>query len=673
MREKILEIDFEFNRTTHPNVHLVCVSCRKVLLHDEDKNSSGRIYPEGPIASFWLCDDEKGKAEAWDYLDQANEEGYTFLSFGAIAEARSLNALQFTKDYKIVDLYVLWRQLTHTHPKYMYGKHVVGGVIEESEPPRFDRVTGEKQVGDYTPVGMSMAACVTALLGRVVDTQRKTEVRDLIISDPESFDEAQKTDIIKYCESDLLYLSQLYWKMLDALNTELRLAKDALHKIAVRHGEYCCALADQEDEGIPVDIEGILTLRNNQERAVNDLISELVKIYPFFERGKPSKGELIGEWVQKYSAFERYLTDKGRADSWPKTEKGKLKSDAKTLKEHEGAYPELKALRQTTKAVDSLGYFEKGSKGDILKFIGPDRKIRTWLAPFGTLTGRNAPLPSKGYMPAMSKAIRCLIVPGPGEEFAEPDWSSEEFLLAGIMSGDKNMILAYRSGDPYLYFAKLMGLIPPEGNADTHPNERQLAKGIVLGLQYGMGKGKLAVLLTGMLLRPVSEAEAGKYIDVHKKAFPGLWAWRKRIIDTYKRDGFLILPDGWALLRGNEADLSTGNFPVQGMGGCIFREAMRQARRQGLRVVYGLHDAIRIISKRETIEEDTAKLKTIMHEAVLSFVSEPIRSDVKRIRAGERQVEKGGKDIYNIISKYMDNEHPDYSELESESIKNYFS
>ena len=49
------------------------------------------------------------------------------------------------------------------------------------------------------------------------------------------------------------------------------------------------------------------------------------------------------------------------------------------------------------------------------------------------------------------------------------------------------MIEAYKSGAPYLAFAKLAGSIPADATKETHGNMRQLFKSCVLGVQYSLG------------------------------------------------------------------------------------------------------------------------------------------------------------------------------------------
>jgi DNA polymerase-1 len=55
------------------------------------------------------------------------------------------------------------------------------------------------------------------------------------------------------------------------------------------------------------------------------------------------------------------------------------------------------------------------------------------------------------------------------------------------------MQAAYRSGDPYLSFAKQAGAVPEDATKATHGAQRELFKQCVLAVQYGMEADGLAL------------------------------------------------------------------------------------------------------------------------------------------------------------------------------------
>jgi DNA polymerase I len=61
-----------------------------------------------------------------------------------------------------------------------------------------------------------------------------------------------------------------------------------------------------------------------------------------------------------------------------------------------------------------------------------------------------------------------------------------------VLSGDLAMQAAYRSGDPYLAFAKQAGAVPSDATKRTHGPTRELFKQCALAVQYGMEAESLA-------------------------------------------------------------------------------------------------------------------------------------------------------------------------------------
>ena len=64
-------------------------------------------------------------------------------------------------------------------------------------------------------------------------------------------------------------------------------------------------------------------------------------------------------------------------------------------------------------------------------------------------------------------------------------WSAQEHGISAILSGDKNMLQSYESGDPYMSFAILAGAAPPGASKSTHPTIRRLYKTASLAISYG--------------------------------------------------------------------------------------------------------------------------------------------------------------------------------------------
>jgi hypothetical protein len=127
--------------------------------------------------------------------------------------------------------------------------------------------------------------------------------------------------------------------------------------------------------------------------------------------------------------------------------------------------------------------------------VGGDGRSRCLLSPFGAKSGRNTPSGS-GFVFCLASWLRSLARPGPGMALAYLDYEQQEHGIAAALSGDENMMAAYRSGDPYLAFAIQAGAAPADATKATHGRVRDQFKACVLGIQYAMGANLLARRLT---------------------------------------------------------------------------------------------------------------------------------------------------------------------------------
>src|SRR4051794_6484331 len=123
--------------------------------------------------------------------------------------------------------------------------------------------------------------------------------------------------------------------------------------------------------------------------------------------------------------------------------------------------------------------------------VGSDGRNRTMLSAFRARTGRNQPSNSK-FIFGPSAWLRSLIRPEPGNTIAYIDWSQQEFGIAASLSNDMAMMDAYRSGDPYLTFAKQARAAPPDAMKASHGAVRDQYKTVALGTLYSMGAAAIA-------------------------------------------------------------------------------------------------------------------------------------------------------------------------------------
>ena len=690
-------IDFEFNRSSHQNVNLVSCSIWYPLHSDR------------PV-EYWLHNRPDQVVALSEIIRRMHAAGAWFIGYAIAAEARSVIALDVDPhELRWIDLYAEWCQLTYNNNQCEYGTYYTKtGFMRVSTPPFFDK---DKNKGrDNNHVGRGMVDVTAQLFGIFIDSARKLEMRDLIIEDRPNYTPAEQSDITAYCSDDVKYLPAMAAEIVLRLHQATGLPLDKIPGIQARRGCYSVSIGKMECEGFPIKTDKIWNLRRNFDLVEDTLISDLVEnYYPFYLREKKRLSDLRGRWTDKYENFLEFVTKNDLLKAWPRTvnKETKLQTtllsrEDKVLAEYEGVR-EIRQYRQVKKQVLQLRWFKapneekKEREGDFFDSVGPDNRLRTFLGPFGTQTGRNAPKASR-FILAMSSWLRCLIEPPPGWVIIGIDYASQEFAIAAIMSGDKNMIEAYLSGDPYLYFAKKAGAVPPDADPKgckdparmiarflplgtdiphgvppdlfaalppeavaileaykRHKFQRGLFKATTLGLQYGMGAAKLAVKLSSDMGVKFTQDEAQRLIDMHKKVYAVFWIWAERIGMEYDKKGVLILWDGWSLLGDNDNMLSVKNFPVQGTGGVIMREAVRLAHTAGVRILSPLHDALYAIAREDEAEQQADLLAGCMTQAVKNVIGDnlEIRLDIDFHRHGETWIEEKGERFYKLLHRYL--------------------
>jgi hypothetical protein len=156
--------------------------------------------------------------------------------------------------------------------------------------------------------------------------------------------------------------------------------------------------------------------------------------------------------------------------------------------------------------------------------VGQDGRNRCLLSPFSARSSRNQPSNSR-YIFGPAVWIRGLIKPPEGSAVAYIDWRQQEFGIAAALSGDRLMLAAYRSGDPYLAFAKQANAAPADATKDSHASVRELFKTCVLGVQYGMEAYSLATRIGG------SPVRARELLRAHRETYRTFWKWSDQVVD----------------------------------------------------------------------------------------------------------------------------------------------
>lgn len=590
--------DTEFNRVTHPYVNPVCASL---------------IY-KGKRLDFWTHNNTLNQKKLKEFFETLPPSA-ALVGYQCVAEARFLLSIGVNVlDFNWVDLFLEYRCLTNHNDALAYGEQLVDGVVKMTKrPPNKYERTEEDDLTAFQPTH-SLAEATFKLLGIILDSEHKTQMRDLIISDPKEFKKADQKAIIDYCASDTANLPAMFDRVKEEYEELLIDVDDELLAEMFLRGKFSALTAIMENVGYPVDVEKMRNFSNSVgpmleqcQREINQLFPE---IKPFYYN-KKARGFSLNQ-----KACQDWIVANCDTTKWMKTKKYKeLKRKKATIEElsnpkylslslkafeekfpYRHDYPTnifgAQMLRYL-KLKQSMNGFLPSARGSIWDRLGPDGRVRTFLNPYKSQSSRSQP-PSTSFLFLKPAWTRSLCAPKKGRVVGSFDYKSEEFLLSALLSRSTAMLKAYASGDVYLAFAKQTGMVPPDATKESHKKERNFAKALVLGLSYLMSAKGLAEKLTADTGTFYTEEQAQGYIDTFYDTYFELKQYQDWTQSIYRKDGFLRLPCGYFMFGDNTNHRSVANCPIQGLGASLLRKAVEFCAEEGIDVIFTLHDAIYI-------------------------------------------------------------------------------
>lgn len=313
-------------------------------------------------------------------------------------------------------------------------------------------------------------------------------------------------------------------------------------------------------------------------------------------------------------------------------EKMKLPGGKKTKTGYSTAADVLEKLAQEAPIVrDILEYRGlvklKSTYADGLAvFIGKDHRIHTTFNQTITATGRiSSTEPNLQNIPMrmeLGRQIRRVFVPKEGSEFMDADYSQIELRVLAHMSGDEQLIEAYRMDqDIHRITASKVFHTPFEEVTDL---QRRNAKAVNFGIVYGISSFGLSQDLS------ISRKEAAAYIEQYFQTYPKVKEFLDELVADAKKTGYAVTMFG---RRRPVPELNSSNFmqrsfgervamnsPIQGTAADIIKIAMikvwRALKEAGLKskLILQVHDELLI----ETVKEEEEAVKKILSENMKS-------------------------------------------------------
>ena len=269
----------------------------------------------------------------------------------------------------------------------------------------------------------------------------------------------------------------------------------------------------------------------------------------------------------------------------------------------------------------------------LVNYIGEDGRIHSHFNQTITATGRiSSTEPNLQNIPIrmeLGRLIRKVFVPEEGYVFMDADYSHIELRVLAHMSGDENLIQAYREAqDIHRMTASQVFHIPFEEVTDL---QRRNAKAVNFGIVYGISSFGLSQDLS------ITRKEAAQYIQSYFDTYPKIKGFLDGLVSQGKEQGYVTTMFG---RRRPVPELKSSNFmqrsfgeriamnsPIQGTAADIIKIAMNRVQKRleeeklQSRLILQVHDELLIETKKEEIEQVRQILEEEMKAAAHLEVS----------------------------------------------------
>ena len=364
-------------------------------------------------------------------------------------------------------------------------------------------------------------------------------------------------------------------------------------------------LASMENTGFLVDRDEIARYGKELELRINEISEKIFSLVGFeFNLNSPKQ---LGE----------ALFEKMGIPAKKKTKSG-YSTSAEVLEALSDDYPVVADILTYRMLAKLKSTYCDG----LLKQIGADGRIRSTLNQTETRTGRISSLePNLQNIPVRYKEgreIRRFFTADTGRVLVDADYSQIELRVLAEISGDEEMLSAFRNGDDIHAITASQVF-----NMPLHmvtPLMRSRAKAVNFGIVYGIGAFSLAKDIG------VTRREADSYIKGYLHHYSGIDRYMKQVVEKAREDGFAqtlfhrrrYLPELTAANKMLQAfgERVARNMPVQGTAADIIKIAMVKvserltARTESAKLIMQVHDELIV----ECDEAEKEKVCTLLKE-----------------------------------------------------------
>jgi DNA polymerase-1 len=371
-----------------------------------------------------------------------------------------------------------------------------------------------------------------------------------------------------------------------------------------------------EEHGVLIDCEFLKKLGKDYSKILADIEKKIWKeAGAEFNVSSPKQlGEILFEKLNLNLKYQK-KTSTGA--------KSTRESELQKMKDLHPVIPLVLEYRELSKLIST--YIEP-----IPKMVNAGNRLHAKFIQAGTTTGRMASQnPNLQNIPTggeRGKVIREAFLSPKGSKLVAFDYSQIELRIAAFMSGDKNLIEIFKSGeDVHTGVASFVFGVPPE---KVDKEMRRRAKVINFGILYGMGVGALTQNLGS------DRKTAQEFYNAYFQKFGGLAEYLDKTKEEANRLGYTETFFGRKrFFEGLKSKIpyikAAGermaiNAPIQGTEADVIKIAMRQVDyflkenelEEKIHLILQIHDELIYEMKDEVIEKIAPRMKEIMQNVI---------------------------------------------------------
>lgn len=372
--------------------------------------------------------------------------------------------------------------------------------------------------------------------------------------------------------------------------------------------------------------EGILVRPEELKRYGDNLVGKIAEL-------EEAIYELAGERFNINSPRQlgEILFDKLKLPGGKKTKTG-YSTAADVLEKLAPDYPLVASVLEYRGLAKLKSTYADG----LAAFIDDTNRIHSNFNQTITATGRiSSTEPNLQNIPMrmeLGRLIRKVFVPKDGYLFMDADYSQIELRVLAHMSGDEQLIEAYKMDeDIHRITASKVFHTPFEEVTDL---QRRNAKAVNFGIVYGISSFGLSQDLS------ITRKEAAEYIEQYFATYPGVKKFLDHLVSEAKEKGYVTTMFGRrrpvpeltssAFLQRSFGERVAMNSPIQGTAADIIKIAMirvwKRLKEEGLKskLILQVHDELLI----ETAPEEEEQVRCILTQEMQSAAELKVKLEI---------------------------------------------